>query len=88
MNSDVSTWGYAVVGAAVVGGIAFAPFTFGGSAGFVAGTLLAVGGGSAGYFVAPIVQGEIKNRIISPSLIEVNSKEFEGLDCKTITTSN
>ncbi len=88
MNSDVSTWGYVAVGAAVVGGIAFAPFTFGGSAGFVAGTLLAVGGGTAGYFVAPVVQGEVGNRIISPSLIEANSEEFEGLDCKSITTSN
>jgi len=88
MNSDISTWRYVGVGAAVVGGIAFAPFTFGGSAGFVAGTLLAVGGGTAGYFVAPVVQGEVGNRIISPSLIEVNSEEFEGLDCKKITTTN
>lgn len=88
MNSDVSTWGYVAVGAGAVAGIAFAPFTFGGSAGFVAGTLLAIGGGTAGYFVAPVVKGEIGNRMISPSLIEVNSEEFKGLGCKTITTTN
>jgi len=86
MNSDVSTWGYVAVGGLIVGGIAFAPFTFGGSAGFVAGTLLAVGGGTVGYFVAPVVQGEVGNRMISPSLIEVNSEEFEGLGCKKIVT--
>ena len=83
MNSDVSTWGYVAGGAAIVGAIAFTPF-IGPTAGIAVGSLLVAGGGTAGYFVAPIVQGRVGNRIISPSLIEVNSKEFDGLDCKEI----
>lgn len=93
MTSDVSTLGWAAIGAgALIGGTIYTVAT--GGTGLIAGVLAvgvagvggaAVGGGTA-YFVAPIIEDWMGNKQISPSLIEANSKEFDNLKCEEIAT--
>jgi hypothetical protein len=86
MTSDVSTLGYVGLGAGIAAGLLLTPITGGTSLVSVVGFLSVATAGTAGYFVAPIIQGKIGNNFIPPSLIEVNSKEFDSLECKEIAT--
>jgi hypothetical protein len=52
------------------------------------GALVAIGGVGAagGFFLTPVVESVFGYKYIPPVLLEVNSEEFESLDCKSITT--
>ncbi|MDP3965981.1 MAG: hypothetical protein Q8Q04_00435 [archaeon] len=94
ISSDVSTWGWiGVVGGTagvVTAGIVLLPWTGGLSmvgALTIAGSI--VGGGvTGGVLVAPVIRGESGLEYIPPSLIEVNSKEFDDLNCESINTAS
>lgn len=101
ITSDVSTWGWVwKVGSAVAivaGGLALTPLTSGAS-GFGAAALIGgaqaaaaggvVGGVSGGILAAFVSEGQSGEQYIPPQLIEVNSKQFNDLQCKSITTSS
>lgn len=66
-----------------------------GSAGSKAGALLrgvlhmnslAGLGALGGLYVGNMVEGESGNNYLSPTIVEVNSKTFEGLKCKDVST--
>ena len=96
MSSDIGTLDWvtniAIGGAVVVGGLALAPFTGGGSVGLSMALLTyviqgaIVGGVAGGILVAPVVSGFSDKDSIPPYLVEVGSAEFEALNCDEITT--
>jgi len=95
MTSDVSVLGWAAIGAgALIGGTIYTVAT--GGTGLIAGAIAigsaGVGGAAAGagsaYFIAPMVEDFLGNKQVSPSLIEVNSKEFEALNCEEVATKS
>ncbi|PJE81663.1 hypothetical protein COU58_01840 [Candidatus Pacearchaeota archaeon CG10_big_fil_rev_8_21_14_0_10_32_42] len=81
--SETSEWTWAGIGAVV-----FVAGAVTGGAGWIVGSLAFVAGGGAGYFIGPVVVGDSGNNYIPPSLIEVNSEEFYGLECNLITTAS
>jgi len=101
ITSDVSTWGWiwkiGAVAGLVAGGLALSPLT-GGASGFGAAALIlgakaAVIGGTVvgvtgGILVAPTIRGLNGNEYIPAWIIEVNSPEFDALECEGISTSS
>ncbi len=96
ITSDVNTLGWAVAGA-VVGAVALVAIPFSPIIGAGWGVGLGVaaiwgGGGAAagaiggGTVAGILINGASGNEYLSPSIIQVNSPEFEGLGCKSITT--
>jgi len=89
ITSDVNVLGWTVgVAGLVVGAVLLAPITGGiGSITLIAATVSAGAGGAFGAtFSTLIVKGLSGNEYLSPSIIQANSPEFEGLGCKSITT--
>lgn len=90
ITSDVSKLTWIGVAAGAVATIAFLPFAplAGGAWGASIGALTLYGGSGAvaGTAAGFIVEGTSGNHYLSPSIIEVNSEEFKGLGCKSITT--
>ena len=88
ITSDVSVVGWAVrVAGVAVGAIFLLPITSPiGSISFIAFTTSGVVGGGAGAFIGGVVRGESGNDYLPPSIVRANSPEFEGLNCKSITT--
>lgn len=77
-----------VTGLAAVGGIIAIPFTGGWSA--IPTAIIITGGagigGTGGYFLGTAVKGESGHDYFSPMLIEVNSQEFQDMECGSIET--
>ncbi len=80
-KTDKVTWAF-------IGGAVFVAGALTGGAGWVIGGIALATGGAAGYFIAPVVQGDSGNYYISPSLIEPNSPEMKALNCQEISTSS
>lgn len=95
-TSDISTLGWATVGAAVAAGGAVFTVVTGGTGWGVVGvvsvaTSAGVGGVAAGttaHFVAPVIEDYFGRPRIPPSLIEVGSKEYDALKCERISTKS
>jgi len=79
---DTITWVGIGVAAGTVG-LILAPISIG-----LVGALVIGGGagGTATYFLAPVLEGLSGQQFIPPSLIKVNSQEFTNLSCSEITT--
>jgi len=89
ITSKISTLGWIGVGTAIGAGATFfltlSPITIPG--GIIATIVMgAVVGGTGGIFVAPILEGESGNEYLSPTIIEVNSEQFNELKCSSIKT--
>ncbi len=86
ITSDVSKLGWAARVGGGVFAIALTPIIGAGWGGIGVATLLASGGAGVGTAVGIFVEGLSGNHYLAPSIIEVNSEEFESLDCKSIST--
>jgi hypothetical protein len=87
ISSDVSKGGWAVAGGSVIAGLLLTPITGGYSLVSVVGFVAVAGGASASaFFLAPVVEGLSGNEYVLPSLIKVNSNEFNDLNCEEIAT--
>jgi hypothetical protein len=80
ITSKASKLGWAAAGAGTLALIAVP------AGGWVVGTVVAVAGGIAGTFAGTIIQGASGNDYLSPSLVEIGSKEYESLKCESIET--
>ncbi len=85
--SEVGVWKW-VAGLAGGVGIVAAPFTVGLS---TIPTALIIGGaagvgGTGGYFLGTAIKGDSGYEYLSPTMVEVNSRDFEDLDCGSIET--
>lgn len=94
ITAEVSTLGYVAVGAAVVGGAAFAlisaPASWPATVGILVKTAAVAGGaavgGVGGYFAGVSVEGSSGNDFLVPTLVEVNSQSFEAYSCEDVVT--
>ena len=88
ITSEVSNIGWIATGAAAVGAATL--YFVSGPVGWVAGAVIigATAGGIGGNYVASFVKGDSGNDFISPTLIEVNSKEFDSLQCDEISSAS
>lgn len=78
------------IGVITIGGIIAAPFTGGASLGLTKiGMWLAFGGvagGTGGYFIGNAIEGDSGYLYLRPTILEVNSDQFNSLSCKEVTT--
>lgn len=87
ITSEVSKLQWAIVGAGTVATIAFLPIAgTGWGIGFGLAVASGAVGGTGGSLLGFMVEGLSGNEYLSPSVIEVNSQEFEDLDCESIIT--
>ena len=83
ITSDVNKWGWAGI---VAGTLAVAPMTGGLSAVVVGAIFVKEYADSDGVVVAPVIQSLNGQQYLPPYLVEVNSEEFDFLNCNSITT--
>ncbi len=88
VTSEVSTLSWVGVGAATVAGAVFLlPVTVGGAFSISASALILSGtaGGTAGAFIAPVIESSGRD-YLRPWLVETNSEKFSKLKCDEIVT--
>jgi len=85
IKSTTSTWAFLGIGAGTII-LSFTPLEIPGA--LIAGGIAFATTGTGQSLLAPVVHGSSGNDFIAPSLIQVNSPEFDALKCEEIKTSS
>ncbi len=88
--SEGSDVGKVLVGALglliVIKGVVLAIPSGGSSLGLVWTGVTLVAGAAGGYFIGNAIEGESGSMYLAPTILEVNSKQFNSLDCEDVKT--